>query len=46
LPLSSDANGEYVFSNADPLGATCARLRVHLDGTQWIFLSEIELTGP
>jgi hypothetical protein len=46
LALSGDANGEYVFSNAAPLAATCARLRIHLDGSAWIFLSEVELTGP
>jgi hypothetical protein len=46
LPLTTDADGEYIFSNANPLSAACTNLRVHLTNTAWTFLSEIELTGP
>jgi Domain of unknown function (DUF4434) len=38
-------NGEYVFSNPDPLNARCRALRVTFFNTGWTFVSELELIG-
>jgi hypothetical protein len=46
LPLTTDADGEYVLSNASPMSVTCTNVRIHLTNAAWTFLSEVELTGP
>lgn len=46
LPIDKILDGEYTFSNLTPLNVSCQHLSVKMYGDAWIFVSEIEITGP
>jgi hypothetical protein len=44
LPIKPDgAVSEYLFANSFPLSRSCSQIKATLVGSQWIFVSEIEI---
>lgn len=46
LPVTPERNiSEYLFANTEPLSKKCSKIKATLTGTQWIFMSEVELVA-
>jgi len=46
LPIIPESNiSEYLFANTEPLSKKCSKVKATLTGTQWIFMSEVEMVA-